>query len=209
ERERQGVVGKHWGKEGVETRLKGLGLNLPSEQVEEITARVKALADRQKFVYDDDLLAMAEHAVEQRAQLVRYQVVAGNHILPTATVEVEGDGERRSPSAVGNGPLAAAPKATDAALGPELTLLHLPTRAGEGGGEEGQGRGRGGDRARAARGPGDGGPGREHGLHRGVAQGVFVGRRRSPPGARGGRVRLVPAAGSRPRAWSFKQGGEK
>src|SRR5262249_59379451 len=116
-RARQRALGKLPGKHGGETRLKGLGLNLPSEQVEEITARVKALADRQKFVYDDDLLAMAEHAVEQRAQLVRYQVVAGNHILPTATVEVEVDGERRSASAVGNGPLDAALKATDAALG--------------------------------------------------------------------------------------------
>jgi 2-isopropylmalate synthase len=128
-KETQLVLGKHSGKHAVETRLKGLGLNLPAEQIEEITARVKALADRQKFVYDDDLLAMAEHAVEQRAQLVRYQVVAGNHILPTATVEVEVDGERRSASAVGNGPLDAALKATDAALGLELTLLDLQTRA--------------------------------------------------------------------------------
>jgi 2-isopropylmalate synthase len=128
-RETQLVLGKHSGKHAVETRLKGLGVVLSPEQIEEITGRVKELADRQKFVYDDDLLALAEHSVERRAHLVRYQVVAGNHILPTATVEVEVDGERRSASAVGNGPLDAALKATDAALGLELTLLDLQTRA--------------------------------------------------------------------------------
>src|SRR6185503_16097093 len=39
------------------------------------------------------------------------------------------DGRRRSASAVGNGPLDAALKATDAALGLELELLELHTRA--------------------------------------------------------------------------------
>src|SRR6185295_19744693 len=101
--------------------------------VEEVTGRVKELADRQKFVYDDDLLALAEHAVERRAHLVRYQVVSGNNILPTATVEIEVDGELRSASAVGNGPLDAALKAADTALGLDLELLELTTRAVTGG----------------------------------------------------------------------------
>ena len=60
---------------------------------------------------------------------MRYQVIAGNQILPTATVEVEVEGHRRSASAVGNGPLDAALKAADAALGFELQLLEMHTRA--------------------------------------------------------------------------------
>jgi 2-isopropylmalate synthase len=127
--ETQLVLGKHAGRHAVETRLRNLGVVLPAAEVEEITARVKELADRQKFVYDDDLLALAQHHAERRAHLVRYQVVSGNHILPTATVEVEFDGQRRSASAVGNGPLDAALKAADAALGLDLTLLDLQTRA--------------------------------------------------------------------------------
>ena len=128
-RETQLVLGKHSGKHAVETRLRNLGVTLPAARVEEITTQVKQLADRQKFVYDDDLLSLAEHGVETRARLVRYQVVAGNQVLPTATVEVEVDGERRSASAVGNGPLDAGLKAIDAALGLQLTLLDLQTRA--------------------------------------------------------------------------------
>jgi len=128
-RETQLVLGKHSGRHAVESRLRGLGVDLGAVHIEDVTARVKELADRQKFVYDDDLLALVDHTVERRAHLVRYQVVSGNHVLPTATVEVEVDAERRSASAVGNGPLDAALKAADAALGLDLALLDLHTRA--------------------------------------------------------------------------------
>jgi 2-isopropylmalate synthase len=123
------ILGKHSGKHAVEARLKQLGVKLPPEEVLEVTKKVKELADRAKFVYDEDLLAIVEHTAEPRAKLVRYQVVAGNNILPTATVEVEVEGHRRSASAVGNGPLDAALQAADAAIGLELKLLEMHTRA--------------------------------------------------------------------------------
>jgi len=123
------VLGKHSGKHAVESRLRSLGLLFEGEELERMTARVKELADKQKFVYDDDLLAMAERAPERRAHLVRYQVLAGNHIMPTATVEVEVEGQKRSASAVGKGPLDAALKAADQAMGFDLQLLEMHTRA--------------------------------------------------------------------------------
>ena len=123
------VLGKHSGKAAVQSRLRNLGITLSAEEIEELTARVKELADRKKFVYDDDLLTLVSHAPERRVRLVRYQVVAGNNLLPTATVEIDVDGEKRSASAVGNGPLDAALKAADTALGWQLELLELQTRA--------------------------------------------------------------------------------
>jgi len=123
------ILGKHSGKHAVEARLKQLGVNLQPAEVEKVTKEVKALADRTKFVYDEDLLAIVEHSPEPRAKLIRYQVFSGNNILPTATVEVEVEGEQRSASAVGNGPLDAALKAADAAIGFELELLEMHTRA--------------------------------------------------------------------------------
>jgi len=123
------VLGKHSGKHAVEARLKQLGVNLDPDEIAAVTKQVKELADRTKFVYDEDLLAIVEHSPEPRARLVRYQVVSGNNILPTATVEVEVEGHRRSASAVGNGPLDAALKAADTAIGLELKLLEMHTRA--------------------------------------------------------------------------------
>jgi 2-isopropylmalate synthase len=127
------VLGKHSGKHAVESRLRALGVRLPPEEVEAVTARVKQLADAQKFVYDDDLLALVGGAVSRSVRLVRYQVLSGSQVLPTATVEVEMDGQPRSASAVGNGPLDAALRAADAALGLDLELLELTTRAVTGG----------------------------------------------------------------------------
>ena len=123
------VLGKHSGKHAVEARLEHLGIRLSPAEVEEVTTRVKELADRRKFVYDEDLLALLEHAPEPRARLVRYQALAGNQMLPTATVELEVEGQRRTASAIGNGPLDAALKAADAALGFDLQLLEMQTRA--------------------------------------------------------------------------------
>lgn len=123
------VLGKHSGKHAVEARLKGLGLAVLPSELDALTTAVKELADRKKFVYDEDLLALAAHRQEHRARLVRYQSLSGSQVLPTATVEVEVDGELRSASAVGSGPLDAALKAADAALGLELELLEMHTRA--------------------------------------------------------------------------------
>jgi 2-isopropylmalate synthase len=127
--ESQLVLGKHSGRHAVGTRLRGLGLELSSDDVDALTTRVKELADHKKFVYDEDLLDLVAHVPEHRARLVRYQTLSGNQLMPTATVEIEVDGQRRSASAVGNGPLDAAMRATDAALGHDIELLELHTRA--------------------------------------------------------------------------------
>ncbi|HEY5907012.1 MAG TPA: 2-isopropylmalate synthase [Vicinamibacteria bacterium] len=123
------VLGKHSGKHAVQSRLQAMGLAPSPEELDEITAQVKVLADKKKFVYDDDLLTLAKRAPERRTRLVRYQVLSGNSILPTATVEIEVDGQIRTASAVGNGPLDATMKAADAALGLDLELTEMHTRA--------------------------------------------------------------------------------
>jgi 2-isopropylmalate synthase len=124
------ILGKHTGKHAVESRAKALGLALSKEEIEDLTVKVKQLADRKKFVYDDDLLDLVSaSAPEQRVRLIRYQAVSGNELIPTATVEIEFDGERRTATAAGNGPLDAAMKAAEAAFGFDLELIELHTRA--------------------------------------------------------------------------------
>jgi 2-isopropylmalate synthase len=123
------VLGKHSGKHAVESRLRALGLALSKDQVEDMTAKVKELADRKKFVYDDDLLDLACTDREGRPRLVRYQAVSGNDLVPTATVEIEFDGKRRVASAAGKGLMDAAMKALEGALEFEIELLELHTRA--------------------------------------------------------------------------------
>ncbi len=123
------VLGKHSGRHAVEARLRALGVTMTREEADEVTLRVKELADRKKYVWDEDLLALMACVPDQHVKLVRYQVLAGNELTPMATVEVEIDGERRCASATGNGPLDASMKAADAALGMDVTLLEFSTRA--------------------------------------------------------------------------------
>ena len=123
------VLGKHSGRHAVEKRLRGLGVRLRADQLEGVTTRVKELADRKKFVYDDDLLSLLDHHAERRHSLIRYQTLSGSGVIPTATVEIEVHGERRTASGVGNGPLDAALKAIDSALGVNLELLDWHTRS--------------------------------------------------------------------------------
>ncbi|MBL8113927.1 MAG: 2-isopropylmalate synthase, partial [Acidobacteria bacterium] len=127
------VLGKHSGRHAVEARLKALGIPMSREDAETLTARVKELADRKKFVFDEDLVSLAGAGDAPPpaglVRLLRFQAISGNHVLPTATVEVEVDGERRTASATGNGPLDAALKATDLALGLDVTLVEFATRA--------------------------------------------------------------------------------
>lgn len=62
------------------------------------------------------------------------QTLSGNELMPTASVELEVEGERRSASGVGNGPLDAALKAVDAAtdtLKAYLSAVEATRRAEE------------------------------------------------------------------------------
>jgi 2-isopropylmalate synthase len=136
------VLGKHSGRHAVASRLRTLGVRTDPAQLEGLTAAVKALAERKKFVYDDDLLALLEDAATapgaddvawRPLRLVRYQALAGNDVVPTATVEIEIEGERRTACATGNGTLDAALSATAMALGSDVELLELHTRAVTGG----------------------------------------------------------------------------
>src|SRR5262249_5730188 len=61
------VLGKHSGKHAVESRLRAVGIRLAAAELEELTARVKALADEKKFVYDEDLLTLVQHVPERKA----------------------------------------------------------------------------------------------------------------------------------------------
>jgi 2-isopropylmalate synthase len=124
------VLGKHSGRHAVEARLRALGVHVPSDEIEALTARVKTLAERKKFIYDDDLLHLASCKPDGGLRLVRYHAMTGSEVISTATVEIEdAGGARRRASAVGNGPLDAALKAVDAALECTTELLEFTTRA--------------------------------------------------------------------------------
>src|SRR6056297_3320483 len=56
------VMGKHSGRAALRSKLKDLGYDMADNQLNDLFVRFKALADRKKEVFDDDLLALVTDA---------------------------------------------------------------------------------------------------------------------------------------------------
>ena len=109
------VMGKHSGRHALRTRLADLGYTVSNEDMKDVFARFKALADTKKIVTDEDLQALVMDEFFQPTEIWHLddmQIVCGTMGMPTATVRLVGpDGVRRTTSAVGTGPVDAAYKA--------------------------------------------------------------------------------------------------
>jgi len=111
-RERKIVLGKHAGRSSVELALKELGLDVSTEQLDEIVTRIKELGDKGKHVTDADLEAIAETVLnishEPKVKLEQFTVVSGNAVTPTASIKLLVNGIEVIESGVGDGPVDAA-----------------------------------------------------------------------------------------------------
>ena len=102
------VMGKHSGRHAFRAKLKDLGYELGQNALNEAFGRFKDLADRKKHVYDDDIVALVDDALARGAERIRVKnlrVVAGTEGPQEAQLTVEIDGEERSASATGDGPV--------------------------------------------------------------------------------------------------------
>ncbi len=120
------VMGKHSGRAALRAKLKDLGFDLADNQLNDIFVRFKDLADRKKEVYDDDLIALVHQnvAAEDRLKLKHLRVVCGTEGPQTADLTLEIDGEEKSVTATGDGPVDATFKAVKA-LFPTTARLQL------------------------------------------------------------------------------------
>lgn len=100
------VLGKHSGRAAFVDRLKTLGLFHPELDVNKAFAAFKALADRKKNVYDEDLVAIvAEEStrVPKRYELISLEASSSTSGPPQARIKVRvGEGEAEA-SATGDG----------------------------------------------------------------------------------------------------------
>jgi len=108
------VLGKHSGKHALRDQLEAMGYNFTDEQMEEIFARFKVLADKKKNIMISDLEALAlnrRHKDLGGWQLTKHVVNVGTGIPNTAYVQLVHEGEDAEEVAIGTGPLDASFKA--------------------------------------------------------------------------------------------------
>jgi len=129
----QMVLGKHSGRHAFEEKLKELGYaELSQETINEAFAKFKDLADKKKYVLDNDIDALvSEKEVEfaQAFELEYYQVSSGNNLTATSTVRLRRQDDIIEEAACGDGPVDATFNAIDRAIGMEVTLKEYYLKA--------------------------------------------------------------------------------
>jgi 2-isopropylmalate synthase len=106
------TMGKHSGRAALRSKLHELGYDLADNQLNDVFVRFKALADRKKEVYDDDLVALIADEATMEAhdtlQVKRLRVVCGTEGPQEAELTMTIEGVDHSIDATGDGPVDAA-----------------------------------------------------------------------------------------------------
>ncbi|MBU0500643.1 MAG: 2-isopropylmalate synthase [Gammaproteobacteria bacterium] len=126
------VLGKHSGRNAFRTRLEELGINFATEEeLNAAFASFKSLADKKHEIFDEDLQALVTNqgigAENERIKLIFLKVCSETGETPNASLVLSLDGEERSVSAEGGGPVDASFKAIDSIVesGTELLLYSV------------------------------------------------------------------------------------
>jgi 2-isopropylmalate synthase len=85
-----------------------LGYEVSENQLEDAFVRFKALADRKKHIYDEDIEALIDEnlaTAEDRVKVVALTVIAGTMGPQSATLTLDIEGQHRTVQATGNGPV--------------------------------------------------------------------------------------------------------
>jgi 2-isopropylmalate synthase len=119
------VMGKHSGRHAFVHKLKELGYELAGNQLEDAFVRFKALADRKKHVYDEDIEALVDEEIAtaaDRIKLVSLSVIAGTRGPQRATMKLDIEGRTVIEECDGNGPVDATFNCIKALVPHEATL---------------------------------------------------------------------------------------
>ncbi len=129
------VLGKHSGRHAFVDRLRHLGVDAKSIDVNKAFADFKTLCDKKKMVYDDDILALIteEGRRADHFELVDLQVRSSSTETPHATVTLRVDGADKSASASGDGMVDACYKAIYKIVDIKPTLERYAVKAITGG----------------------------------------------------------------------------
>ncbi|MBU2103319.1 MAG: 2-isopropylmalate synthase [Candidatus Omnitrophota bacterium] len=110
------VLGKHSGSHALANRLTALGFKLEQKHIITVFKKFKALADKKKEIFDDDVIALVEEEMREKKQayeFVSIKVTTGTHIVPEGFVTIKYKHKICDARSEGDGPVDACYKAVD------------------------------------------------------------------------------------------------
>ncbi|MDX6805551.1 2-isopropylmalate synthase [Terrihabitans rhizophilus] len=102
------VMGKHSGRAAFRDKLRELGYQLGENAFEDAFNGFKALADRKKHVYDEDIEALVDQEIalaSDHIKVLSMTVIAGTVGAQSCTMTLDTDGQHSTVQATGNGPV--------------------------------------------------------------------------------------------------------
>ena len=114
------VLGKHSGRHAFKDRLEEYGYFLEGDALEQAFKKFKDLADKKKYVFDEDIEALISEEFVRSSdfyKLISANYSGGSDMHPVATVKLLIDGNEVTISESGDGPVDAAYQAVSKATG--------------------------------------------------------------------------------------------
>jgi 2-isopropylmalate synthase len=130
------VLGKHSGRHAFKTRLKELGYELASNEIETAFVKFKNLADQKKYIFDEDIEALVTEEVSkvhEYYRLIDVSISSGMKQEPMAIVTVQVGSKSLDMMKYGDGPVDATYKAIAAITGTKSTLQKYDVKGITGG----------------------------------------------------------------------------
>ncbi len=121
------VMGKHSGRHAFIHKLEEMGYQLSENRLQDAFVRFKALADKKKQIYDEDIEALVDEEIataHDRIKVISLTVIAGTQGPQSATLTLDIDGKHVTTQSTGNGPVDAIFNAIHA-LVPHEAVLEL------------------------------------------------------------------------------------
>ncbi|MCI6988935.1 MAG: 2-isopropylmalate synthase [Campylobacter sp.] len=126
------VLGKHSGRHAFKDKLTSLGFDLNEDEINEAFVKFKALCDKKKEIFDDDIIELINSGatkVPEVYTLVKLSSSSSTNGHFTASITINHAGEEISDSALGNGGLDAIFKAIDRISGVKGELKEFQAKA--------------------------------------------------------------------------------
>ena len=102
------VMGKHSGRAALRDKLEQLGFEVGDNQLKDVFVRFKALADRKKEIFDDDLIALMRTSTDpedERLKIEKLAVRCGTEGPQVADLVMTIDGAKLQTTQTGDGPV--------------------------------------------------------------------------------------------------------